>query len=301
MATAGLQGGGAMSRVAVIGSTGQLGREVVRAMEESGAHVVVSLGHDAVECTDQKSVREALIGARPDVVVNCAAFVRVDECEDRPREALEVNAVGALHVARVSAELDALCVYVSTDYVFPGDRSGSYTEEDRPGPINVYGLTKLAGEYLVQQACPRWLIVRLASLFGKTGARGKGGNFVETVLNRARAGEGLRVVDDVRMSPTYAVDAARALQALIAKRAMGIIHLTNQGACSWYEFARAALACAHAEGAIEPVSSTDYPTRARRPPDSSLHSARLAAILGQDLRPWREALRAYLVETGRVF
>jgi dTDP-4-dehydrorhamnose reductase len=290
-----------MSRVVIIGSTGQLGTELSRALREAGNDTIIPLSHAQVECVDPASVRTLLAAAHPEVVVNCAAFIRVDDCEDDPRHALEVNALGALHVARASAEMHALCVYISTDYVFGGEQADPYTEDDAPCPINVYGLTKLAGEYLVRQACPHWLIVRLASLFGKSGARGKGGNFIETVLARAEAGERLRVVDDVRMSPTYAPDAAQALAQLITRRATGLIHLTNQGSCTWYEFARAALALLDIEGAVEPVASREYPTRARRPSNSSLRSLRLPTLLARDgIRPWQEALRGYLAETGRL-
>ena len=284
-----------MMRIAVIGRTGQLGTDLVRVFEEAGAYQVFPLSHAEVECADPKSVRTALAGVRPDVVINCAAFVRVDECEDRPEAAFRVNTIGALYVARVCAELDALCVYISTDYVFDGEKGEPYTEEDPPNPINVYGTSKLAGEYSVQQqACPKWLIVRLASLFGRAGARGKGGNFVETILAKAKAGEPLRVINNIRMSPTYTVDAARVLERLIRHRTMGLFHLTNGGACTWYEFARRALDLEGLNAKLEPISSQDYPTKALRPQNTALRSIKF--LLNEPLRSWEEALEAYLVE-----
>jgi len=282
--------------VAVIGANGQLGTDLVRALGQAGGFETRPLTHDEIEVADPGAVRTALTQARPEVVVNCAAFNRVDECEDRPEEAMRVNALGALHVARACADLGALCVYVSTDYVFSGERRRPYVESDAPGPINVYGVSKLAGEQLTVGASPRWLIVRTASLFGTTPARAKGGNFVETMLAKARAGEAIRVVDDIRMSPTYAADAARGLARLIRQGRVGTFHLTNAGSCTWYEFARQILTAAGLDAKIVPVGSSEYPTKARRPKDSSLASLRADDDVRRCLRPWGEALSAYLAE-----
>lgn len=284
-------------RIAIIGSTGQLGTDLVKVLQEAGKYQVIPLSHAEIECTKPDSVRAALMRSCPQVVVNCAAFVRVDECEDKPEEAFLVNALGALHVARSCAELNTLCVYISTDYVFDGKKGESYTEEDKPCPINVYGTSKLAGEHLVSQACPMWLVVRMASLFGRVGARGKGGNFLETVLSKARAGEPLRVVSDIRMSPTYSYDAARVLERLIWQEATGIFHVTNSGSCTWYEFAQKAVNLVGIEAKLEPVASSNYPTRAPRPKNSSLVSKELP---GNSLRHWQDALRDYLVEKRQI-
>ncbi len=228
---------------------------------------------------------------RPDVAINSAAYVRVDDCEMRAHEAFEVNAIGALNVARACAEVDALCVHISTDYVFDGEKASPYVESDPTCPINVYGASKLAGEFLVRQT-PRWLIVRAASLFGKTGSRGKGGNFVETILKMSKAGEPLKIVDDVRMSPTYTRDAAAGLVALVESGTYGLIHLSNAGACSWYEFAKQAFEIAGVRTPIIPISCTEYATAARRPKNSSLESERSPL----KLRSWQDALEAYLNE-----
>ncbi|MDR7417224.1 MAG: dTDP-4-dehydrorhamnose reductase [Armatimonadota bacterium] len=281
-----------MKRVVVIGATGQLGREVVRALREAGA-CPIGLGHGEVECADPASVAEAILPLRPEAVVNCAAYVRVDECEDRPDVAFRVNALGALNVARMCREVQARCVYLSTDYVFDGGKADPYGEEDPPNPINVYGASKLAGEYLVRQTCPDALIVRVASLFGGSGARTKGGNFVLSVLERARRGEPLQVVTDVRMSPTYAVDAARALVDLLRRGAGGVFHVVNDGSCTWYDLACQVLVLLGYRATVQPVPQALYPTRARRPANSALSTAKLKA-LGIRMRPWEEALSEYL-------
>ncbi len=284
-------------RIVVLGSTGQLGTDLVEALQLDDNVEALPLSHQDCDCTNATQVTSVLRDLRPDIVVNCAAYVRVDDCEDHVEEAFRVNAVGALHVARTCAGQSALCVYVSTDYVFDGSKLGPYVESDAPQPINVYGASKLAGEYLVEQTAPSWLIVRMASLFGKTGARGKGGNFIETVIKKAKAGEPLRVVNDVVMSPTYARDASKALMLLLRERATGIFHTANDGACTWYEFAKVVVGFASIDAAVVPISSNQFPTRAHRPKNSALRSERAGAC---NLRPWQDALLAYLREKGHV-
>jgi len=280
-------------QVVVTGATGQLGAAVVQKFRAVGGWLVKGLSHEEVECTDPVSVRAVLAGLSPAVVVHCAAFVRVDDCEDQPDVAFRVNALGALHVARACREAGARCVYVSTDYVFDGTKAEPYTEEDVPQPINVYGASKLAGEHLVRQTCPDAVVVRVASLFGGRGARGKGTNFVLTVLERARRGEALRVVDDIQMSPTYTLDAAEAIVHLVERGALGLFHVVNDGRCTWYEFARKIVELSGLQVPVEPVSHDAFPTRARRPANSALATHRLAG-LGIRLRPWADALGDYL-------
>jgi len=286
-------------RVGVIGSTGQLGSEVVRALRDTGHHAL-PLTHVEIDVADAGSVRSALEPLRPDVVVNCAAYVRVDEAEDRAEEAFRANALGALRTARAAADLDALCVYVSTDYVFDGQKATPYAEDDTPRPINVYGASKLAGEVLVQQACPRWLIVRTAGLFGARGARGKGSNFVESIIARARQGQPVTVVDDVRTSPTYARDFSTALMYLLEHEVTGIVHLANAGTCTWFEFAEAIIRDVGMAVVPQRISSDELGARARRPRQSALTSGRAADLKMEELRPWRAALQAYLLETGHI-
>jgi dTDP-4-dehydrorhamnose reductase len=279
----------------ILGSTGQLGSACVEVFRNAG-HDVIPTSHSDVEVTEWQSVRKSFEHSRPDAAVNCAAYVRVNDAEDHPEEAFRVNAIGALHVARACASLNALCVYVSTDYVFDGALSRPYTEEDACRPLNVYGTSKLAGEYLVRQDSLRWLIVRMASLFGKGGARGKGGNFVDAIVKSARAGHPIRVVDDVKMSPTYALDAAKAIECLVSEGEMGLFHLANAGSCTWFEFARRILEVAGLATVPEPISSAEYPMKASRPRNSSLTSTRLPRKARAFLRSWKDALAAYLLE-----
>jgi len=287
----------ASQRIAVIGSSGQLGTDLVEVLRLDDKSETLPVSHTDCDCTNTNQVDESLRKLHPDVVINCAAYVRVDDCEDHAREAFAVNAIGALNVARACAVVEALCVYISTDYVFDGAKGSPYVESDPARPINVYGASKLAGEHLVRQAAPHSLIVRTSSLFGKTGARGKGGNFVETVIRKGHAGDSLQVVNDVTMSPTYARDASAALAPMVRNRATGLFHLTNSGACTWYEFAKAILECIGIDAAITPVSSKEFRSPARRPMNSALRSEHTPP---SELRSWREAVTAYLFEKGHV-
>lgn len=284
----------------MIGGTGQLGSDVVRVLGADAAYEVVPLPHDRLEVADPEQVDAVLGGGGFDIVVNCAAFHRVDECEERVDEAFRVNAEGAWRVARACAAAGALCVFVSTDYVFAGDKGGPYTEDDRPEPVNVYGVSKVAGELLVRQACTRSLVLRISSVFGQAGARGKGGNFIEAILGKARAGGPVRVVNDQWMSPTYTRDAAEALAGLLRAGATGVYHACNAGRCTWWEFAREAVRQVGLPVEVEPITADAFPSKARRPRDSSMRSLRLADAIGRPSRPWQEALAAYLIEKGHV-
>jgi dTDP-4-dehydrorhamnose reductase len=289
-----------LKRVAVVGSTGQLGSDVVQVLSNAGRYEVTALPRGRMDVTDRESVTRALAGSHFDVVVNCAAFTRVDECEDRPDEALLVNARGAYEVVRACGQARALCVFFSTDYVFSGEKGSSYTEEDCPAPVNVYGISKLAGELLVQEAASRWLILRIASVFGKSGNPGKGGNFVETILSKARSGGPVQVVNDMWMSPAYTMDVARALDGLIQADVAGLYHGANAGRCTWFEFACEAVRMVGLDAKVEPISSDHYLSRARRPRDSSMQSSRIEQTLGRSMPFWQDALEAYLVETGHI-
>lgn len=289
-----------MTRVAVIGAGGQLGQDLVDVLR-AGDHAVIPLHHAEIECTDIASVRGALLQTRPDVVVNCAAFVRVDDCEDHPATALSVNALGALHVARVCADLGAVCVYISTDYVFDGTKATPYREEDLASPLNVYGASKLAGECFVRMATPRHLVVRTSGLYGVSGSTGKGGNFVEAMMQKAAAGAQVRVVDDQRLTPTYARDLARVLEALVRRNAVGVYHVTNGGECTWYEFASKIFELTKMRVDLAPTTSAAFSARAQRPAYSVLAPEALRAMGLPVLRPWDEALPAYLEErAGRL-
>ena len=283
-------------KVAVVGAGGQLGTDFVRTFTERG-HDVEPLSHKQMDVTEPIVVTEVVSAIRPDAVINCAAFHRVDDCEDRPGETFAVNAIGALNVARASEEAGAVGIFISSDYVFDGSKQQAYVEADKVRPLNVYGASKVAGELLVQQTCARWMVIRVASLFGVAGASGKGGNFVETILAKAKSGSPLTVVDDIRMSPTYTLDVAEGVESLLTEQAWGLHHLTNTGSVSWYGFASKILELTGVETILEATLSSDRPTRARRPVNSALSTSKPGS---ESLREWESALKSYLSEKDHI-
>ncbi len=284
-----------MMRVAVVGSNGQLGSSLIPILRHAN-YDVTSLCHDDIECGNPQSIRDKLKSILPAVVINCAALTDVDECQKRPDDAFRINAVGAFHIATVCADIESVCIYISTDFVFDGTKGSSYTEDDCPNPVNVYGASKWAGEALVRHACPQWLIIRTASLFGHTQHARKRVNFVDSVLRKAKTGARMQVVDNVYMSPTYACDVSQALEQLLRRQSRGLFHLTNTGRCSWFEFAEKTCAIAGCSSELERISAEKYSYEAPRPQDSSLSSREADAGLANVLRPWQQALEAYLVE-----
>lgn len=283
-------------KIAVIGSTGQLGTDLVKIL--GAEHEVIGLTHRDIEVSDYCSCM-ILKRHLPDIVVNTAAFHKTDQCEDEPLKAFSVNALGARNVALISEEIGATDVYISTDYVFDGVTEEPYSEDDVPAPINTYGISKLAAEHFTLQN-PKHYIVRIASVFGKAGASGKGGNFVETMMDKARKNEPITVVDDMWISPTYTKDAALVIKAILEKQLpYGIYHATNNGFCSWYQFARQIFQLTCLTPNLKPTKTEQLTIKARRPRFSALKSVKLPEC-GIDVPAWQEALREYLVEKGYV-
>ena len=289
-----------MIRVAVVGSNGQLGTDLVGVLERSAAYQVFPLSHSGLDCTEPEAVRRVLGSLSPDVVVNCAAFVRVDDCEEGPEAAFRVNTLGARFVAEACAALDATCVYISSDYVFDGEKGEPYTEEDTPSPLSVYGVSKAAGEQLVRISLEKHHIVRCSGLFGVAGASGKGGNFITTMLRMARDGRDIRVVDDQRFSPTSTEALARKILWLMTSREYGTWHITCRGECTWYELAAAVFRLAGLEPRLSPVTSEAFGAKAKRPSYSVLGHGQLQQLVADDLPHWQDALEQYLRAKGEI-
>jgi dTDP-4-dehydrorhamnose reductase len=250
--------------------------------------------------TDPATLAKALVASRPDVVINTAAYHKVDLCEDTPTETFVVNAVGARNVAEACREISALPVYISSDYVFDGAKGAPYVETDPPHPLSVYGTGKLAAEHMTRIGSDRFFIVRSTGLYAVGGASGKGGNFVETMLNLAADGKTLRVVADQVLTPTYAVDLAAKICDLIATEAYGLYHMTNTGEISWHDFAAKIFELAEVEADLHPTTTEEFGARATRPPCSVLDNLRVREIGLGEMRPWDEALADYLKERKRT-
>jgi dTDP-4-dehydrorhamnose reductase len=283
-------------KVIVIGPNGQLGQDLMKVLEPE--HEVIGLTHQNVEVTDYVSL-SILKEQKPGVIINTAAFHKTDQCEDEPLKAFNVNAVGPKNIAAVSNELGATSVFISTDYVFSGSKNTPYTEDDVPDPINTYGISKLAGEFLTKQN-PRHYIFRVASLFGVAGASGKGGNFVETMLAKAKKNEAISVVGDMWMSPTYARDAAAVIKKILESNLpFGTYHLTNQGQCTWFQFAQEIFRLTGLNPNLTQIGNSQMQTKTKRPLYSALASAKLPKY-NLEMRDWKMALHAYLVEKGHI-
>jgi dTDP-4-dehydrorhamnose reductase len=284
-------------RYAVLGAAGQLGRDLCPRLP--GEVIPLSrIGSPAVDLARPETLIAIFDNVRAEVVINCAAYNFVDRAETEPQEAFAVNAWGVRELARLCRERDCLLVHFSTDYVFGLDaaRMQPWAERDAPGPVSVYGLSKLAGEYLVRSSCPRHLVIRTCGLYGVWGSGGKGGNFVETMLRLADQGKPLRVVNDQTCTPSYTVDVAETTIALLKVDRPGLYHVTNSGSCTWHEFARTIFELSGIRANLTPIPTSEYPTPARRPSYSVLDHAALGALGIPAPRLWREALSAYLLE-----
>jgi dTDP-4-dehydrorhamnose reductase len=284
-------------KYAVIGAHGQLGRDLCPRL--SGE--VFQLARDKADLTDPELVRETLTSLRPDVVINCAAYNFVDKAETEPPAAFAVNAWGVRNLARICNDLGCTLVHFSTDYVFGLDehRDKPWTEDDAPGPVSVYGLSKLAGEYVVRASCPKHFVIRTCGLYGVWGSGGKGGNFVETMLRVAAMGKPLRVVADQVCTPTYTADLAAATVQLLQTDRFGLYHITSADSTNWHGFAAAIFEMAKQKANLTAIGSAEFGAPARRPAYSVLANDALKEAGVTPMRPWREALAVYLDERQR--
>lgn len=277
-------------RVLVTGVKGQLGYEVcreltVRGIENRGVDI------DDFDLTDEKAVMEAISAYRPDAVVHCAAYTAVDRAEENEDVCRAVNVDGTRFVARACRAVDAKMVYFSTDYVFPGTGEDFYEVDSPKGPQSVYGRTKLEGEEAVRETLEKYFILRISWVFGING-----GNFVRTMLRLSNDHDTLRVVCDQIGSPTYAHDLAPLICDMLATEKYGTYHATNEGVCSWAEFAEAIMKAADRPTRIIPVTTEEYGAKAARPLNSRMSKKSLDEAGFARLPSWQDALRRYLAE-----
>lgn len=281
-------------KVVVIGAAGQLGSDLVRSFARSGFETQ-AVGHSAVEITSLESVTTFAVDARPDIIVNTAAMHHVEQCEQAPDHAYAVNSVGARNLAMAAEKTKAVLVQVSTDYVFDGASHDPYTETDVPRPLNVYGITKLAGEHFARAIAARHFVVRTSALYGHSPCRGKGGrNFVELMLKLAQERDEIRVVNDEIVSPTWTGELAHQIVRLVQTDAYGLYHATAEDACSWYEFAKEIFRLSASRVKLSVASSDEFPTKVPRPKYSVLENYSLKQTGLNQFRSWRDGLRDYL-------
>ena len=289
-------------RILLLGAKGQLGSDLLRANEGGGSREeVLPYCRRNLDVSRIETIRPALAPVQFDVLINCTSYHRTDELERHANDAFAINAHAVRELAAASKEKGARFIHISTDYVFSGDSSKPYVETDSPGPLNVYGASKLMGESLVFAEYPdQTIVLRVASLFGVAGSSGKGGNFVETMIRLGREKGRLKVVNDITMSPTGTATVARLIFKLLAARApAGLYHTVNSGQATWFEFAREIIHRANVKAEVTPVTSAEYPTAAARPAFSVLDNSKLAAVVG-GIPSWEEALDGYLRDKGHV-
>jgi dTDP-4-dehydrorhamnose reductase len=281
-------------KIAVIGANGQLGTDLCKVLQNQD---VTALDIDEIDITNVDSVKKVFSNYHPDIIINTAAYVRVDDCERHKDTAYKVNAIGARNIAVIAQKVNAKLVFIGTDYIFGGEsepRLIPYMEFDHPAPINIYGSSKLGGEDFVKHLCNRYFIVRVSGLFGVAGSSGKGGNFIETILKLAKERSELRVVDDQIFSPSYTVDVANIIAQLIKTENYGIYHVTNKEICSWYDFALEILSKTGLKTPVIPIKSDELNQQAKRPAYSVMDHYHLRLMGLDNLRSWQEALQDYL-------
>ena len=274
-------------KVIVTGSAGLLGSAIVSDARTRG-HEVSAMDRARLDVTDANAVKDAIGDERPDAVVHCAGYTAVDRAETEPEVARAVNCEGTRNVAAASAEAGAVLVYISTDYVFDGDKRLPYLPYDPTAPLSVYGRTKLEGEQVAAEVAPDHLIVRMSWLYGNDNG------FVPAILRRAEAGQGLRVVDDQEGRPTWAPHAASGVLDLLERGARGVWHVAGGGTCTWLELAREALRQAGLDVPVAPVTTSEFGAAAPRPSYSVLDLTATEHRLGRQMTEWREGLSLYL-------
>ena len=277
-------------KVLVTGTKGQLGYDVVNELEKRG-HTAVAVDIEEMDITDAVSVERVITEAEVDAVIHCAAYTAVDVAEDNVELCRRVNAEGTENIAKVCKKLDLKMIYISTDYVFDGEGERPWEPDDERHPLNVYGQTKYEGELAVEKYLEKYFIVRIAWVFGVNGK-----NFIKTMLKLSETHEELNVVDDQVGSPTYTYDLAVLLVDMVESDKYGRYHATNEGLCTWYEFAKEIFRQAGVEVKVNPVTSDMFPAKAKRPKNSRMSKEKLDVNGFHRLPTWQNALERYLGE-----
>ncbi len=277
-----------MKKVLIIGANGQLAFDLIKVFR--GDFEIIRATRDDFDIIDAGGTENFIKQSKPYIVINTAAYHKTEECELNPEKSFAVNAIGAFNVAKAAKKIGAKIIFISTDYIFDGSKE-YFTESDMPNPLNVYGASKLAGENLTKIANENHYIIRTSWLFG-VHRSGKGHNFVALMLEKAKNGEDIKVVNDQFGSPTYTYDLALKIKELIDKKApAGVYHITNSGSCSWYEFAKEIFKLSGIKADLEGISSKERPSNIKRP--------KYSVLIGENLRPWQEALNDFVLEYNK--
>ncbi len=286
-------------RVVIIGASGQLGSDLAGVLRHSGEDVVSLARHD-LDITDSPAVRDKLTQHAPDVILNCAVYHPVDECEKYPANSFAVNAIAVRDIGLVANDIHAAVVHFSSDFVFDGQQRRPYSEADPTSPASVFGVSKVAGEQLLRQVLPCHYIIRTSGLYGLVGSRVKRGNFVETMLRLGAETGRVRVVNDLRMAQTSTRNLANQVVGLIHTEHYGTYHASDHGDYSWYEFALKIFELSEMKVEVTPVSWRDMPSAAPRPPYSVLENRNLMKLGLDQMQTIDAALESYLKARAAV-
>lgn len=281
-----------MNNILVTGSTGQLGSDVVKELLKRG-YSTLSPNRSELNLCSEDNIRNYISNSNCEAIVHCAAYTQVDKAEDEKDLCIKINATATKHIVKCAKILDIPMIYISTDYVFDGTKDGEYTENDETNPINIYGESKLAGEKYVQEILDKYYIVRTSWVFNINGK-----NFIETMLRLSKANNQLSIVNDQIGSPTYTKDLSRLLVDMLETSKYGLYHATNEGYCSWYEFADTIFKLANINIDIKAINSNEYASRAKRPMNSKLSKDKLIEYGFKPLPHWEDALKDYLIRRG---
>lgn len=275
-------------KVLVTGVNGQLGYDVVKELDKRG-HQPMGVDREEMDLTYTQQIKECIENIKPEAIIHCAAYTAVDKAEDEEELCRRVNAIATKEIAECAKELDIPMIYISTDYVFDGTKDGEYTEEDIPNPINIYGKTKYEGEVYVEELLEKYYIVRISWVFGENG-----NNFIDTMLRLSKERDSLNVINDQVGSPTYTKDLASLLIDMIEGDKYGIYHATNEGYCTWYEFAKEIFKIGNIDIKVNPITTSEYSTMAARPMNSKMSKNKLIKNEFNKLDNWKESVKKYI-------
>lgn len=282
-------------KVLVTGVKGQLGYDVVRELQSRG-HEAIGVDIEEMDITDETAVSRVMEETAPEAVIHCSAFTAVDRAEEEQELCYKVNVQGTENIAKMCQKLGCKMLYLSTDYIFSGEGQRPWEPEDTPSPLNAYGQSKYQGEVALRQYVDKYFIVRISWVFGING-----NNFIKTMLRLGKENGAVKVVDDQIGSPTYTFDLAKLLVDMIETEHYGAYHATNEGICSWYEFAKEIFQEANMkEVTVTPVSSEEFPVKAKRPKNSRMSKKKLVQNGFSLLPSWQDAVRRYIEELKKV-
>lgn len=284
-------------KIAIIGADGQLGSDLVKTLKEDR---VFPLYYPDFDITKPEKTEKDLSKLAPEIVINTAAYNKVDESEDNPHEAFLLNSIAVRDLASICRDMGFVLVHFSSDYVFDGRKGEPYVEEDGANPLSVYAVSKLSGEYFVTNIMKKYFLIRTGGLFGEAGCWGKGYNFVDVMVNLEKQGVPIRGINDQWVTPTSTAELAQKISELIRTKHYGLFHLTNEGQCTWYEFASTIFSLTGKKPDITPVDSETYGAKARRPSYSVLENKRAKDIGLTEFSHWRDALKDYLIKKGYI-